>query len=793
MNKKLFILFALFSLLALAENTEKPENMNALKKAEEENEEGDDFMDTKNWKRPVYEGYPYQRAKHPFVYYEDGNRENEIFNFCGNEDGFQIEDFTEECFIAPFAMSILIPPVCFLIVFLFICYSACIFSCTRCCCGPCCFATNQCCCCGDRDRKAYKTKDWLIFMIITIVVFVCIQLPFFIIGIFGNASMTVALTDVTDSILDVYPKAKDVSNEFVTFLDSVDFTILQNISDLLHIEEGSSSDAPKDSTFKRMLFQKRENRKTADKQETDAGSDFENKLGDLKETVDSIFTWGDSIMYYVELGVDLMIIVREVVFDLILILPFIGGALMVLGGIIKIHQLAISFFPCALVFSFMSIIFVALEYPVTTLIADVCVVYYNVLEQADPAKAYEIKTLDDLTNLTSMGTGELINQVLLVLDDCEKSMIGDLKGSINSVVDNLINSFIESIELDKYMNLTNVCNVGTSDGLFYLYDGRDSSGLHYSRCKGYISGMEDYTYNTDCVYPMYSDAINSDKKGEPILKCKENENTKDPANKLEALLNVLASLKNIQLSNADVFWVNSTDFAAYTATQEQSLDLENMADKYKDLLEEYLGALGFGDLAGEGQTKRARKADLGVGKATAFCADVDGNIKSEGSYYRHTLVEGKGSNYIEGYMMTPIACSAVKYVDVQNCGSKVNSPDCPQLVRDNFAQLDDVLAAIDFIDELRNLINQARAQVDKMIDFVGCDTIGGIADGIQYSVCQEYLEAETFFVVGLVAYSIILWGMYIFGLLAVKRFNRVNYEYVDKSTRYYAEGEVEMV
>lgn len=793
MKLKLLLLLALFNVMTFAEDTVE----------EEEKDDDNPFTNPALWKRPEYKGYPYARANHPVVYYEDGNGENQILNFCGNQFGFEVEDFTKECFLGPFIMSIAIPPFCFFIVFLFICYSSCIVSCTRCCCGPCCLADDMCCCVGDGTRKAYKLTDWIVFLVITLVLVICVQIPFFIVGIVGNAGMTVALGDVSGSILDIYPKAKELSEDFIEFVESIDFSTIEEIGELLggfgggDDEEGTEEEY-KRSPLRKYLSQQKQSKKQYKKkatlkkegeEEDESGNPLQETIDTVKEMINEVFTYGDSIMYYVELVVTILLIVREVMFDIILILPLFGGILMAIGGCAKIHQMAISFFPCSFVFSFIAIIFIALEYPMTTLIADVCVVYYNVLEQSESATVYEIKTFEDLMNLTEMSTGDLINQALLVLDDCEHSLLGDVKGTINAILDNTIDSLMTSINLTDFTELLSVCDLGESKGLFYYYDTARGDSYGYDKCLSNDAVLPNTSVakqNTECVFGMYDDALDSGKKEEPLLICKEGELNRNPSNKLEELLNILVSFKNIELINSNVYWVNEQDLNAYMAETQQSMNLDDAYNKYGDLIEEYLKIFGFGEEdVGSTDVKRSQRKAATFGHISAFCANVDGKIADNGEY--HGQILGGDNPALDGYMMTSVSCSPLEYIPVTKCAE-----ECPRLVGEMFESMGNITSAIDFIEELRDVIVKTRETIDKITEFVGCSTISGIADGIKISICQEYLEAEVLLVVGLVAYSIVLWVMYIFGLLAIKRFNRDNYEYVDTSTRYYAEGEVEM-
>lgn len=656
------------------------------------------------------------------------------------------------------------------------------------------------------------------FLIATVILVCALQLPFFITGLSGNASMTVALNGIADEVLDIYPSMKDLFNDILDDLASFNLEkleeLMESIANITDSEETDESVRKRNVVYdgyvnmkqalKESKATKASNVKTAIKREDENYPDFEaeDPMAEIREMVKDITDVTDTVMDVIEMIIDILIIVREVIFDIILIMPLIGGILMIVGAFLRIHQLSVSFFPCAFFFSYISIAFVAYEYPSSTLIADGCVIIYNVLEGVDDTEPTQIRSFDDISKIFN-STETIVNEALKVFVDCEKSILGDIKGTINAVLDELISSALGGLNFTYFDGLLNVCNEENMPGIFYNRDDMRNA-------------CDDG--NTACVYELMQKTLkdNVTYKVDPLVQCGETTDySENSINIITKFIMLFQNLRGMSYVDQNVYWVNQEDFASYGTEKisngegSEAIKLEDVMNNLEsfaglidpELLEQLLNAYANGDITesqipDEYDNNRKReiveaiklsKLKKDVGDKPVYCANLDG-IKVDKQGNKKQDSEGGFDGVPEGYIYSTIACTPKKVIKFTDC-----SEQCPEIISDLIGPFSEILSATEIFDPMIEIINQLFETIDSLADFVGCKTIGGIAEELPPTICETYLEAETTLVTGLIAYGIILWALYIFGLVAIKRFNYANYLPVEKDAkRYYNQGDIEL-
>ena len=763
-------------------------------------------------KRPVYKGYPYQRATHPVIGFSNGNRENEIFNFCGNPNGFEIGDISNSCFLLPFLISIAIPTVALMIVLIFTFYSACCYACCRMCLGQCCFATNGCCCAGK--PKQYKKGDWIGFLIATVVLVCGLQLPFFITGIVGNSSMTVAMNGMAKQFLGIYPDFKEMFNDITNNLSKFNMTgldgLMDDITNLNQTQTNNTNNTKKAerSEIESYVMLKESLKGFTLKTANKTTNKTEDPMKGMQDTVGNVFKIADQVMNIVEMVINILIILREVIFDLVLILPFIGGVLMLIGAFLRIHQLSVSFFPCAFIFSYIALAFVAYEYPVTTLVADGCVIIYNVLEGVEKTEPTKIRSLSQLTDMFS-NTENLVNEVLKIFVDCEKSFLGDIKGTINGILDSFITEALGGLNFTYFDGLLKVCNSTEKPGIFYNIDGQTNI------CTGTNNYNLLNTNNTRCVYDFMNKTAsnNATYKVDPLVECGKTQSYKEEeVNVIKKFIMLYENLKGMKFINQNVYWVNKTDFGLYgtvvSQTTNGSISLDNVQDIVNnfgglidpDLLQSILG----GGSSLPNNTKKSdyesakrqveeyiKKNNLKAagepGTYPVYCADLDGYmVETDGTKKKNST--GGFIHVPNDYMYSTIACTPEKIIEFTKC-----EKECPQLISEIVAPFSSIVNATGTFEPMVQMIDSLFKTIDSLADFIGCKKIGKIASEFPPTICETYLRAETTLVAGLISYGVVLWILFIYGLVAIKRFNYANYLPVEKDDkRYYNQGDIEL-
>ncbi|EDR25289.1 hypothetical protein EDI_165210 [Entamoeba dispar SAW760] len=343
---------------------------------------------------------PKNRAYHPNWF--SGKDQNGTLNYCNNPEGFNItKDITESCFIKPYVESLAIPSAFLIILFIIVVIIIIIFSCTRCCCGPCCAARHGVCC--PKDEKAYSTFDWLLWLIVSIVIFAAFLIPFLAVGFVGNSNMTVALKDVKDSFFDTYDSMVEIYRKTYNTMESIDLTGLQNLTGF------------DDSGFNSTL---------------ETISELNDKINKVDDTVS-----------VAKKGVNWIEVAREVFIDIIFIVPLVGVLLFFIGAVCKCCCLSISIFPCSIIFASIAVIVVAVEFPIVTVISDSCV--------------YLIETMDP--NKVSNDTDSNVELILSTFKNCSGS---ELNTMINQFYD--VEKQVVDIGVDFFDTVCSPDNIETS-------------------------------------------------------------------------------------------------------------------------------------------------------------------------------------------------------------------------------------------------------------------------------------------------------------------------------------------
>ncbi|ELP87776.1 hypothetical protein EIN_411290 [Entamoeba invadens IP1] len=327
---------------------------------------------------------PQNRARHP-VWFSENNNTNDMFlNFCGEPDGFNLtRDITRSCFTNPYLESLILPSALMIIVFLIVVVVFIMCGCVHCCCGPCCKAKIGFLC--PKGSKNYSNCECMACTIVSVVVLLLV-IPFMVVGVVGNASMTSAFKKFGNVFFNTYDNVTLAFGATMTDIINIDLTPLQNVS-----------------TFDPTLFQ-----------------EAISMVNSLNTSINTI----DPYMNSLKTGVDYVYIIREVLVDLVFFLPIIAFVLYVFGAFCKCYKCVIPIFPCALVFGSFAIMMVAFEYPIVTIVADVCVY-----------------AIDNYTTTTT--TDQNIGKILSVFTDCPSSPLQDMLNQYFEVETQLVDSALQ--------------------------------------------------------------------------------------------------------------------------------------------------------------------------------------------------------------------------------------------------------------------------------------------------------------------------------------------------------------
>ncbi|ELP91332.1 hypothetical protein EIN_153690 [Entamoeba invadens IP1] len=347
---------------------------------------------------------PRNRAKHPVLF--TGKTPKGFLNFCESPDGFNLtRDITKDCFYKPYVESVALPSLFMLVVIIVLTLVIYVLSCARCCFGPCCVAKHGCIC--PKDEKSYGNMQWCSFIVINVVVFTLL-VPFIVLGIFGNSKTTVAFKSFGNTLFDTYDQIKNIFDQTTEAFVSIDLEPLkQTVPNL----DTSIFDQTKEAL---------------------------NSLNKQVRTIDGTVNLGRKYISSVYIA-------REALVDVILLLPIICIVLYFIGAICKCHFLTIPMFPTAIVFAVLSMILVAIEYPMVTVTSDVCT---YMIDEMSPEK--------------QTGSSQL-EQVFQIVRNCQNSTLQNMTDSFETVQKDIIKT-----ALDFYGQICTDEIVNTGD--FVKYD-----------------------------------------------------------------------------------------------------------------------------------------------------------------------------------------------------------------------------------------------------------------------------------------------------------------------------------
>ena len=632
---KLFLLFALFA-LAFAQNktdnTTKKEPLNANLA----------FKDDFNWST-----FPFIRAAHPVVAgVENKNRDGEMLNFCGNEYGFDIKDFERDCFFKPYLYSILLPTILIFVLSTVFLISALVFISIRKKCGGCCRATEGFICGGS--RKKYEFKDWLIYFILTVVFVVVLQIPFFLVGIIGNSTMTVSLKKISSDVFKVTTEFDGLGNMAKDAFGKFNETATQEFDKFAKNQTEAST--------------------------KESGENMMTTLKNIGNDVVDILTAGDN---FLTTFINWFLIGREVLFDVVLIVPLLGSVVFIISGIFKISVLAWIFFPFMIIFSYISLLFVAIEFPFTTIVADVCVAYRYAEKYVDFSETTDVANGENV-NFTAMSTSDALTELFKVPIHCNQSLFNNLTYVANGFIDFLYDTMFEGVNLTFIDEIENVCNGTTVTGVFYEYN-----------------NTFDCPYNdSKCVYELSKNTTKAEIDAtivyEPLLICQDPDPNNNITNKLEAFVENFQQIPYMSVTSPRVYWIKTTSYlteAAKEGAQIAESELKNIANIIEEEIEEFIGDIVPEDfnlnlkLSSNPTTRsnggNSMKSDRLIEPTDNwYCADLDGNIYTTGDNpVRNTTL--KKLDMTDGtYFMTRIECGKSAEVQIVECKE---GSECPEV------------------------------------------------------------------------------------------------------------------
>ena len=715
--------------------------------------------------------FPYIRAAHPKVAgVTNNNREGEVFNFCGAPNGFDIQDFTKPCFYEGYLWSIFLPTLIIGIITIVFLIGAIVFISVRKKCGGCCHATTGCICKGS--RKTYEKKDWWIFFIITIVLVACLQLPFFLVGLVGNNTMTVALKDVAKGVLDVTVEFDGLSSVARNAMGKINHTATEEYEKV-----------------------KNANKTNVNTTVAQSGDNMLKTVESvLNDVVDLLLTGGDAISLYL----NWFLIGREVIFDVVLILPLLGSVVMIISAIFKISVLAWIFFPFTLVFSFLCLIFIAVEFPMGTIIADVCVVYYYAENLVDYSKTADIAHGEKL-NFTNMTTEDVMTEVVKIPIKCNESLFNNMTYVTNGLIDLLYDTMVAGKNMSFLDEIDKVCNGSTVKGIFYEFNSNFTCN--------HTTTKED---KFKCIYKLTNqtlvEEITNTKSFEydPLIKCGKKA-PNNITNKLEDMVDTLEDIPYLGLNVPRVYWVRTEKYlelVAQDAVEETKKQLSKLGDLIVDGVKQLLGSIipdgGLDlNLKLSSRPESSMKGYKNVSELTEnfYCADLDGYVyewNNSTQNYTRTGTNLFPENITDvfqaidavsnTYFMTRIECAPSVVIDVVKCK---NGTECPKMLSTLLTPLAEgpVADSINFLKSTFGFIRGIMDLVDKMDDIFNCKMMNRLSSTFKETICHGFLQSELTLVIGLIGYGIVLWVLFMFFMVAQKRFNRLNYKLVGGSDK----------
>ncbi|ELP86723.1 hypothetical protein EIN_306690 [Entamoeba invadens IP1] len=570
---------------------------------------------------------PRDRSNHPVFF--SGDKPDTFLNFCNNPNGFNVSDISNSCFYKPYAESLAIPSAFIAIVLVILTLVVYIFACTRCCFGPCCLAKHGCLC--PKDEKSYGTKQWCIFLILMIVSSLLL-VPFFIVGIIGNSSMTVAFRTVGDSLFTTYDDIKTIFDQTYTALSSVDLGPIKEI-----VPDLDTS----------ML-----------NETTQMLSDLNTQIQGVDGTVNTGKTYVNAFYK-----------AREALVDLILILPFIAVIVALIGAFCKLHFLVIPIFPCSIFFAVVAAVIVMVEYPVVTVVSDVCVYL-----------------IDEMNPEAPPGDSDF-DQIFQVVRNCDNSTLSNMSDEFVSVENQIVDSAVEF-----YKQVCSDDTVSSTD--FIRYDEKYT-------CTGTLMN------NTKCVQDLNKTLSDTTS---PLVCPSVPEGI--------TFEGIPALMDAIYIKNFRYYFV---------------------------------------------PTPPTSQAELPIYATKP--------VRCELPDFMNTT-EGKS-----GWVITNIACVYQSNITVSDCDTQ-----CPSEYKEYGANMK---ALKDVVNSLISVISTIQ---DQVLSLIKCSHINKMVTNLKDATCYDLITMEGPLISGLLGYSAALLIMFVVSFLAIKRFKKGNYDFVDENTKYYDEG-----
>ena len=132
--------------------------------------------------------------------------------------------------------------------------------------------------------------------------------------------------------------------------------------------------------------------------------------------------------------------------------------------------------------------------------------------------------------------------------------------------------------------------------------------------------------------------------------------------------------------------------------------------------------------------------------------------------------------------MTRIECIPSETMEVVNCK---NGTECPKMLSTLLTPIAEgpVADSINFLKSTFGFIRGIMDLVDKMDDIFNCKMMNRLSSTFKETICHSFLQSELTLVIGLIGYGIVLWVLFMFFMVAQKRFNRLNYKLVGGSDK----------
>ena len=329
------------------------------------------FIESPFYPNPSKDSIPKNRQYHPILFNSNKNRKNETLNFCGKQNGFTLVDTQEKCFHNPYIESLLIPSLImlFLVILIVICLII--------------FTFIKHCCCSKNKIKIFNKKHWFYYLIGSFIIVLLFNVPFFILGMIGNCSMTVHLSEGESSVFTTYDNFKKALSSSLSVFQNFDTNFLEKVQTY-------------SSTVNKVLDGKLEIESIL--------KTIQSKIKNYNEVIDTLKSYFNSYM-----------ISREIIFDLLFIIPSIFIIIFLIGGCLKIYKMTLPLLPCILLFTLLSMIFLSIEFPITTIISDVCV-YLMEESEKDMKKENKKKQI--------ISKEKIVDEIIEVINNCQQSLLG---------------------------------------------------------------------------------------------------------------------------------------------------------------------------------------------------------------------------------------------------------------------------------------------------------------------------------------------------------------------------------